>query len=166
MSTATVRELVRVLQERPIPGSIFDEKSFERRFVEPVCVDVLAVADLCVAVHPWGDKTKAKCWAESKKWASVTTWGMKHTFDLVARSRDESWSLAVEVKLVKSKHGKGITGDFQRMMGQCHLARLRHDAVVGIFGYVGELKEAASVHDFAQDLGERDGIWIVVRKVG
>ena len=92
---------------------------------------------------------------------------MRHTFDLHVRVPDDSWLMAVEVKLAKARGGRSFTGDFQRMMGQCHLAKLRHDVVLGVFGYIGDLKQTpAEVEDYCDKLRERDGIWVVMRKVG
>ena len=169
MKEDAVRALVKALEEKEIPGNIRDEKDFEQRFVEPICVEHLERVQpkLEIAVHPWGDPKKAKAWAESKIWAAVTAWGMKHTFDLHARVPDDTWHMAVEVKLAKAKGGKSFTGDFQRMMGQCHLAKLRHDVVTGVFGYIGDLKETPTkVRDYEAELREREGIWVVVLKVG
>ena len=169
MTAKAVRALVKALEEEPIPKNVRDEKGFERNFLEPICVEYLSRArpKLEIAVHPWSNRAKTKQWADSKKWATVQTWGMKHTFDLAARDPHTGWSLAVEVKLAKARPGRSITGDFQRMMGQCYLARLRHDAVVGLFGYIGDLRASdEDERDYRQELRERHGIWIVVRKVG
>lgn len=164
-----VRDVVVELQTRKVPAGLRDEKGFEQQFVEPVCTDILR-PQLCVATHPWGDPTKAECWRRSKSWGAVEAWGLKHTFDLVARSREgadsePSWRLAVEVKLSKMRGGTKPTGEFQRMMGQCILARLRHDAVVGVFGYAGDLEGADADEPHFARLRDDYAIWVVTRQV-
>ena len=159
-----VRSVVDALQHRDLPGGITDEKDFEQKFVEPVCTDVLRPS-LCVATHPWGDPAKAECWRKSKAWGAVTAWGLKHTFDLVARNSETTWRLAVEVKLTKMRGGSKPTGEFQRMMGQCILARLRHDAVIAVFGYSGDLEGADADPQHYAKLRDEYGIWVVTRRV-
>jgi len=159
-----VDRLVYELGSRELPTGIVDERTFEQLFVEPVCTEILR-PQLCVATHPWGDKSKEKCWRESKAWAAVTAWGLKHTFDVVARNDDTTWRMAVEVKLSKMRGGSKPTGDFQRMMGQCILARLRHDAVIAVFGYSGDLAGADNDDEYFKKLRVEYNIWVATRKV-
>ena len=80
----------------------------------------------------------------SKEWGAVDAWGMRHSFDLVARDTSGPWQLAIEVKYHDPLKTKSPNGEFQRMLGQCILARLKHNAVVGIYGYSGDVIEARS----------------------
>jgi hypothetical protein len=80
----------------------------------------------------------SQCWAESKKWASVLAFGTHHTFDLVAKDASEK-TLAVEIKFVAAKSGRMPNWEIQRLMGQCSLAKTKHDYVVGICGCRGTL---------------------------
>ena len=152
-----------------MPESLVNEADFERRFVEPVCSMTLnrIRPEMEVAVHPWGDKTKARKWRESKLWGATRAWGMQHAFDLVARDASRHETLAVEVKLANVRGARLPTGEFQRMMGQCILARLQHDAVIGVFGHRGELPERwqSETRRAASELAQH-GIWVVVRQVG
>lgn len=100
--------LVLALSSTPIPKKIRTEKEFETRFVIPAALQVSAhEMDIHVYSHPWNNKTRCqpdcqtalghgqtvvgcpRCWAESKKWASVLAFGTHHTFDLVAKVHQE-----------------------------------------------------------------------------
>ena len=165
-----VAELAKALREEPLRDSFADEEDFERRFVEPLCREVLTrlAPTVHLAVHPWGDQTKAPAWRESKRWGAVRVWGMAHSFDLVAIDPASRKSLAVEVKLARISGGRLPTGEFQRMAGQCLLARLKHEAVIGVFGYHGQLPERWPEETKAAErvLADRYGIWLIIRKAG
>ena len=165
-----VRSLVERLDTSEVPVGLTNEEEFEQQFVEEICTKVLR--ELHVATHPWGDPAKAKVWRDSKKWGAVTAWGLTHTLDLFARDpnvadikSDSFWRLAVEVKLSKMRYGGKPTGDFQRMMGQCILARLRHNAVIAVFGYGGTWPGAAADEEHFAALRDDYGIWVVTKKV-
>jgi hypothetical protein len=166
MTNRVVEELVHALREDTLGGPYLDEAQFEQDFVEPTCTRILGSTH-SVALHSRGDKTKSKCWAESKSWGATRAWGMVHAFDLVARHLDTREGLAVEVKLAKISRGHLPNGEFQRMMGQCLLARHVHSTVIGVFGHVGDLParfetETAAIQRWLID---KHGIWIVVRRV-
>jgi hypothetical protein len=101
-------KLVSILNSTPIPKNIKTEKDFETRFVIPVVMQVSAhEGDIQVYCHPWNSRIRCqpdcqtarehgqtvveypRCWAESKKWASVLAFGTHHTFDLVAKHASE-----------------------------------------------------------------------------
>ncbi len=134
-------ELAHTLQTRPIPGNIVTEEDLERKFVVPIAVNIAAGhPDIWVCFHPWNNKLRCspdceeahrgagrvqlgcpKCWSESKNWASVAAFGTHHDFDIVAKDR-LGRTLAVEIKLVKSRNGRMPSGEVQRFAGQCVLA--------------------------------------------
>ena len=106
-----------------------------------------------------------RCWAESKKWGSVLAFGTHHTFDLVAKDASEK-TLAVEIKFVAAKGGRMPNGEIQRLMGQCSLAKTKHDYVVGICGYRGNLDPRWDTDTQAvRTWYERAGICLVFRAV-
>jgi hypothetical protein len=69
-----------------------------------------------------------RCWSDSKAWATTEAWGLRHTFDLVARDKPGN-TLAVEVKSLTFDGGKAPNSEFQRFVGQCVLATAVHDEV-------------------------------------
>ncbi len=73
----------------------------------------------------------------------------------------------MEVKLAKwTKPNNRPNAQFQTMVGQCLLARLRHDVVVGIFAYQGAPRnERLPTTDEAEKTLARCGIHLVVRNV-
>jgi hypothetical protein len=64
--------------------------------------------------------------------------GTSHTFDAVAKDTRGN-SLAVEAKFIAVKGGRMPNGEIQRLMGQCTLAKTKHQFVIGICGYRGTL---------------------------
>jgi len=150
-------KLVSALTNNPIPKKIKNEKDFETRFVIPVVLQIsIHETDVHVYSHPWNSKVRCqpdcqaarehgqavvgcpRCWAESKKWASVLAFGTHHTFDLVARDASGK-TLAVEIKLVAAKGVRMPNSEIQRLMGQCSIAKTKHDSVIGVCGYRGSL---------------------------
>src|SRR4030067_834323 len=150
-------KLILALASTPIPQDIRTEKDFEKRFVIPVTLQVSARhKDVYVYSHPWNNKTQCqpdcetganygrvvagcpRCWASSKKWASVLAFGTHHTFDVMAKERRGN-TLVVEAKLIVVKGSRMPNGEIQRLMGQCTLAKTKHRFVIGICGYRGTL---------------------------
>jgi hypothetical protein len=178
-------KLASALSSTPIPEEIRTEKDFEKRFVIPVVLQFSAYqTDIGVYCHPWNNKIRCKpdcqtapnygqmvagcprCWAESKKWASVLAFGTHNTFDLVAKDASGK-TLAVEIKLVAAKGGRMPNGEIQRLMGQGSLAKTKHDSVVGVCGYRGNLdtrwdKDTESVKSWSAGAGIR----LIFRAVG
>jgi hypothetical protein len=153
-------KLVSALSSTSIPKKIRTEKDFEMRFLIPVVMQILAQErDLHIYSHPWNSRTRCqpdcktarehrqtvvgclRCWAESKKWASVLAFGTHHTFDLVAkdasekhlRSRSNSWLLKVVACL---------TGRFKGLWGSVPLPKPN---TITLLGYVAI--EEASIRD-------------------
>ncbi len=94
---------------------------------------------------------------------------MSHALDLVARDKNSQTSIGVEVKLAKIRGGRAPTGAFQQMVGQCLLGRLRHKAMIGVFGYLGDIKrpiKKTTTEEYRRELQEEHGIWVVVRRIG
>ena len=118
-----------------------------------------------------GSKAKAKCWQDSKSWGAVHGWGTVQAFDVLvcnaATAEADHSSLAVEVKYSHIVGKRFPTGDFQRMLGQCLLASLIHDYVVGVFGYTGEMwqRELDRNDEYEKRLREKHGIWLVMKRV-
>ncbi len=153
-----VAELVQSLSREPILADVDGEQDFKRRFVIPIAkrIDLLQQDVLiysppflntkrcdpsCAAKPPSGSGRVLgcpKCWAAMKAWGFVAAFGTHHTFDLVAK--DDSQTLAVEVKLAAVSGGKMPNGEVQRFLGQCALAATKHPFVIGLFGYRGQLK--------------------------
>ena len=178
-------KLISVIKSTPIPDGIRSEKDLEMQFVIPVVLQALGhESDIHVYSHPWNDKTRCqpdcqtarehgqivtgcpRCWAESKKWASVVAFGTHHTFDLVARDASGK-TLAVEMKFVAAKGGRMPNGEIQRLMGQCSLAKTKHDLVVGVCGYRGNLDPRWNSHtEEVRSWFERGGIFLIFRAVG
>lgn len=81
----------------------------------------------------------------------------------------------IEVKLTGLVGGRWPNGEFQRMAGQCLIARLRHELVIGVFAIRGvsnyrtelefhpDLKRKYSPES---DVPRNHGIHIVVRGLG
>jgi hypothetical protein len=169
----------------PIPDDIVNESGFEKHFLTPVVLDVVAqYTGVRAYTHPWNNKTRCKpdcesapgsgrvvpgcprCWTASKKWASVLAFGTHHTFDIMARDASGQ-TLAVEAKLIGPKKGHMPSGEIQRFLGQCSLAKTKHDFVIGVCGLKGNLNpkwedDTAVVKDWL----ERGGIDIVFRSFG
>lgn len=150
-------KLMLALVSTPIPQNIRIEKDFERRFVIPIILRVSNhEMDVRTYTHPWNNKARCqpdcetapnhgrvvvgcpRCWASSKKWASVLAFGTNHTFDAVAKDTRGN-RLVVEAKLIAVKGGRMPNGEIQRLMGQCTLAKTKHQFVIGICGYRGTL---------------------------
>lgn len=156
MTILNFREkLTSALCSTSIPRKIRTEKDLETRFVIPLVLQISAhERDLHIYTHPWNNKRHCepdcqsapisgkvemgcrRCWRESKKWASVATFGTHHDFDVVARD-SRGKSLAVEVKFVSAKGGRKPNSDIQRLLGQCSLAKTKHESVIGLYVYRG-----------------------------
>lgn len=157
------------------PSDLINEGDLERRFILPLVRDLLEQSPgLHVYAHPWKRSEKCQpncpggtglveqpelhgcpdCWNQSKKWAAVRLYGL-HCFDLVVVKRQDSFAL--EVKLLRrSRRGNRRANDgFQRLLGQCMLARLVHPRVVGFcVAEEGALDMSATSHlDALQDQG-------------
>jgi hypothetical protein len=176
--------LISAIKSTPIPDEIRTEKDFETQFVIPVVLQASAhERDIHVYSHPWNNKTRCqpdcntardhgqivagcpRCWAESKQWASVLAFGTHHTFDLVAKDASGK-TLAVEMKFVAAKGGRMPNGEIQRLMGQCSIAKTKHDCVVGVCGCRGSFdlrwdKDTDAVKNWF----ERAGVYLVFRTV-
>jgi len=136
------------------PAGISREAEFEKFFLTPLILKIAAgFSDVRVYTHPWNSKARCKpdcesahknqivagcpkCWAASKQWASVFVFGTNNTFDIVARDRAGK-TLVIEAKLVHNRNGRLPSGDIQRMLGQCALAKTKHDFVIGVCGFTG-----------------------------
>ena len=152
-------ELADRLRRNPVPPRLRKEKELEIRFALPI-VKRLAKrhTDVLLYVHPWGKKATCKpaclpappcdegrvfgcpeCWKNSKKeWSSVGAFGTHHTFDMAAIDSSRL-TLAVELKLSRTRKGRLPSGDIQRFLGQCSLAATKHDSVLGLFVCQGKL---------------------------
>jgi hypothetical protein len=143
----------------PVPGDLKNEAAFEQEVVlstvgtlasdspgvliythrlpeTKVCEPNCESAEQGNGVHVIGCH---RCWTSSKSWGTVSAFGMRHTFDMVAR--DEAGNtLAVEVKWIGFREGRAPNSEFQRFLGQCALASARHEIVLGVCGLRGKLK--------------------------
>ena len=107
-----------------------------------------------------------RCWAESKKWASVLAFGTHHPFDLVAKDVSGK-TLAVEMKFVAAKGGRMPNGEIQWLMGQCALAKTKHRFVIGVCGCRGNLDSRWDNDTQAvRSWSEQAGISLIFRTVG
>lgn len=165
----------------PIGSAFTNEADLERRFVLPIVYGVhQQFPSLHVHAHPWRQKTTCRpncsagtgligaseihgcpvCWETSKSWAAVRLYGL-HCFDVVVGTQRAS--LVVELKyLRRARKGNRKANDgFQRLVGQCALARLIHPRVVGFCVAESGALDLSSTGHIA-DL-QRQGIWLVVR---
>lgn len=177
-------DFVHALVQAPLPAGLRTEQDFESRIVVPVAARIAAShPDILLYAHPFGTKKSCrpqcaemppssagrvlgcpKCWAASKAWASVAAFGTHHTFDLVARDRDNT--LAVELKLATANGGRMPNGEIQRFLGQCSLAASKHNIVIGLFGHRGKLNDKwhADTEAVTKALAETN-VWIIFRAV-
>ena len=174
--------LIEKLTYSNLPADLLNEGDLERRFIVPIVGDLVRKAGTHVYAHPWRLKqacepncTKGvglvelptlhgcpECWKSSKKWAAVRLYGL-HCFDLVVGAPGAS--LAIEAKLLKGpKTGKKrANGGFQRLVGQCMLARLVHPRVIGFcVAQHGALDNSAVSH---LEAVRARGIELIVRTV-
>lgn len=177
--------LLSAIATASMPVDISNESAFEKQFLTPL---VLQVSDQYPGVHaythPWNNKTHCepdcetapnsgrvvtgcpRCWAASKKWASVLAFGTHHTFDVVAKDMSGR-SLAVEAKLIGPKGGHMPNGEIQRFLGQCSLAKTKHDFVIGVCGLKGNLNPKwKDDTEVVKDWFTRVGVEIVFRSTG
>jgi hypothetical protein len=164
-----------------IPSDLVKEADLERRFILPLVHNVCqGFRGLHVYAKPWKQRTTCvpdckdgsglvtdpelhgcrDCWEASKSWAAARLYGL-HCFDLVVGDRDDS--LALEVKLLHRarKGNRKANEGFQRLVGQCTLARLVHPRVVGFCAAAeGALDMIATSH---LDELRRQGIHVIVR---
>ena len=163
--TAFRHQLVKRVEARqPLAASIKREADFEdHHVIAPAWQLATKNPGIFLCVHPAPVKVRCKptcedanearqrkkgcsrCWADSKAWSVVQAWGLRHTFDLVARDKRVK-TLAVEVKWLKFKGGKAPNSEFQRFIGQCVLATAVHDQVVGVCCVVGGRDRAFERH--------------------
>lgn len=183
----SVKEFEGILIERlrasDPQGNFASEGDLERRFVLPLVRDVLNEASgPHVYAHPWNQPETCEpnctdgrgliehpelhgcpdCWNESKKWAAVRLYGL-HCFDLVVGDRNDSF--VVELKLLRrAPSGKRRANDgFQRLLGQCLLARLVHPRVVAFcVAERGALDDSATSHVAAL---HDQGITLIVKTI-
>lgn len=177
-------EFFHELARGPITAGLQTEQDFEIKFVVPIASRVASKhQDILLYAHPFGIRNSClpecaklppggagrvlgcpKCWASSKDWATVAAFGSRHTFDLVARDRDNTF--AAELKLVTINGGRMPNGEIQRFLGQCSLAASKHNIVVGIFGHRGKLKDKwhADTETVRKSLGIKN-IRIIFREV-
>lgn len=150
-------DLTKALSQRPLPKVFINEQDFEQALIVPLAAEMVArYSTVLLYTHPFGnmiccspDCTEIlpvkpgrvlgcpKCWSASKAWASVAAFGTHHTFDLVAK--DDTHTLAVELKMVTVKGGRMPNGEMQRFLGQCTLAASKHTIVIGVFAHRGHL---------------------------
>ncbi len=164
-------------QDRVVLGGIASETQFERRFVEPVIRDVIReyAPHLEVAVHGWkgrgvllsavDEETRMRFlgWKESKAWSVTYAWG-KHTPDMAIRDKDTGATMVIEVKFGTVTPGGGLsTGEVQRMIGQCVMAKVHHTQVIAVFGYKGDLTRQDEVK--LADWLRPQGVHVVLRSV-
>lgn len=142
--------LIERLKTVPVPSDLLNEGDLERRLVFPIVRDMLRESPgPHVYAHPWKRIEECEpnctdgsglvdqpelhgcpaCWGQSKKWAAARLYGL-HCFDLVVGSPGDSFAL--EAKLLRRPGlGKKRANDgFQRLIGQCMLARLVHPRVL------------------------------------
>jgi hypothetical protein len=168
----------------PIPSDIRNETDFEKRFLIPVVLQVSEqFPDVRTYTHPWNKKTRCepdcktaikgggvvagcpRCWAASKKWASVLAFGTHHTFDAAAKDINGE-TLAVEAKFISAKNGRMPNGEIQRFFGQCFLAKAKHDFVIGVCGFKGSFDSRwHSDTELVNNWFERAGTDIVFRSI-
>jgi hypothetical protein len=152
--------LCRSLESASLPSTLRDEKGLEQQVLVPIAARLVKRhPGMLLCVHPYGNKGRCrpscdaippdgagrvigcpKCWAASKAWASVATFGTHHDFDIVAKDR-EGHTLALELKLAKVQNGRMPNSELQRFLGQCILAATKHHVVVGVFGCRGKLND-------------------------
>jgi hypothetical protein len=177
-------QLISTIESFPVPAGIRNETDFENRFLIPAVRQVSdQYPDLKTYTHPWNNKTRCepdcematncgrivagcpKCWAASKKWASVLAFGTNHTFDVVARDNSGK-TLAVEAKFISARGGRMPNGEIQRLLGQCFLAKTKHDFVIGVCGRKGSLDSRWNDDTEAvTNWSKRAGIDIVFRSI-
>jgi hypothetical protein len=177
-------KLIDRLRKATPPSDLANEGDLERRFMLPIVRDVLHESPgLRIHAHPWNRPEKCQpscsegaglveqpelhgcpdCWGRSKGWAAARLYGL-HCFDLVVGTPGDSFAL--EAKLLRrSPRGNRRANDgFQRLIGQCTLARLVHPRVVGFcVAEEGALDLSAASH--VEALRGR-GIALIVRTPG
>jgi hypothetical protein len=178
-------ELIKEIETFSVPPGIRNETDFEKGFLIP-CVRKMSAryTDLNTYIHPWNNKTCCepdcetatnsgrivagcpKCWAASKKWASVLAFGTNHTFDAVTKDKISGKTLVVEAKFITSRGGRMPNGEIQRLLGQCLLAKTKHDFVIGLCGRKGSLDSRWNDDTEAvTNWSKRAGIDIVFRSI-
>lgn len=165
------------LAQASMPHDLMDEAAFETEFVIPIAqAEASKAPGILIYTHragtssicdPTCDQPREggrvvgcpKCWTSSKSWGTVSAFGMRHTFDLVARD-EAGGTLAVEVKYIQFSGGRAPNSEFQRFMGQCTIAAARHHVVLGICGLLGKSRTRYEEHqqklvDKCRSLGVR-----------
>jgi hypothetical protein len=166
----------RALRKSATPRDFASEQIFEIDFVIPTARAVGSEAGVRLFAHPFKSKDRCKhcdepegsvlgcprCWKASKLWATTSAFGMRHTFDLVARDADGK-TLAVEIKYIRFRGRRAPNGEFQRFLGQCALAATVHDIVVGVCGLDGRVADRYDEHRaHLVERFERLGVRLVV----
>jgi hypothetical protein len=148
--------LERALLELTVPYDLKNEKALEEGHIVPIAKRVAEGAPgVSIFIHPFGNREVCKenceearagkgyrvvgcprCWKWTKSWATVSAFGMRHTFDVVGRDA-EGGTLAIEIKWIHFNGGRAPNGEFQRFLGQCAIASARHSVVLGICGLRG-----------------------------
>jgi hypothetical protein len=115
----------------------------------------------------------------AKQWWSAHDVGQKarsgHLFWRLVHTTPSTWSqnmhqkkiLALEIKFVAAKGGRMPNGEIQRLMGQCTLAKTKHQFVIGVCGYRGTLdprweNDTQGVRSWS----DQAGISLIFRAVG
>jgi hypothetical protein len=94
----------------------------------------------------------------------VSAFGTRHTFDMAAR--DGVSTMALEVKMVKVDGGSMPNGEIQRFLGQCSLAAIKHDVVIGVCGYRGEFNPRHETNTTVAAKWFRDrGVRLVFKRI-
>lgn len=171
-------ELISILARSPVPSNIRNETEFEVRFIIAIVIETAAhFPHIQTFTHPWKNKRRCqpdcetaaeshnsvagcpRCWTASKRWATVSVFGTHHTFDAMARDRSGK-TLAVEAKFFVTNSSRRPNGEIQRLLGQCSLAKSKHDYVVGVCACRGGLdlkqnKATESVTNWFEKTGIR-----------
>jgi hypothetical protein len=178
------RRLISNLTRNPVPQGIRNEVDLERKFLIPAAWNIFRPnCGIRISTHPWNNKRHCepdcqsapisgkvemgcpRCWAESKKWASVAAFGTHNDFDLVAKD-SRGRTLVLEVKSVSARGGRKPNSEIQRFLGQCSLAKTKHESVIGLCVYRGSPdsrweKDTQAVRDWFK----RAGIFLIFRYV-
>jgi hypothetical protein len=161
-AAALVRRVVRQVPR----ADLKNEGEFEKKHVvEPAWELSKKHPEIRVFVHPEKRRRKCRdgcnagatdfsrrvlgcpdCWKASKKWCVVDAFDTRNNFDLVAVDHEVK-TLAVEVKWLSFRGGKGPNSEFQRFIGQCALAAAVHDVVIGVCGFRAKRTKQFNEHD-------------------
>jgi hypothetical protein len=176
--------LVEQLKSAPVPGDLVNEGDIERRVIFPIVREVLREAPgLHVYAHPWNRPEECEpnctdgsglvehpelhgcpaCWGESKKWGAARLYGL-HCFDLIVGSPGDSFALEAKLLRRPGLKKKRANDGFQRLIGQCMLARLVHPRVVALCVAEEEALDLSAT--VLLEAVRKQGVTLVVRTVG